>query len=150
MLAGVHACRRGNVAPGKAVAVLGAGPIGALRLAPAPLFYRVCMLARRLACRDAPFLAALVCRLLAANSMWASSTFDQSSGHAGLVALMCAKAFGADAVAITDIKPDNLELATQLGADVAMHLDAATDPAQVPAGPAVTLRTCHPTPCPAH
>lgn len=63
---------------------------------------------------------------------------------------MCAKAFGADAVAITDIKPDNLELARQLGADVAMHLDAATDPAQVPAGPAgdparrtPALKVCH-------
>ncbi len=51
---------------------------------------------------------------------------------------MCAKAFGADAVAITDIKPDNLELAKQMGADVAIHLDPATDPALVPqaaAGP---------------
>ena len=28
-LAGLHACRRGQVAPGKSVAVLGAGPIGA-------------------------------------------------------------------------------------------------------------------------
>ena len=57
---------------------------------------------------------------------------------------MCAKAFGADAVAITDIKPDNLELAERLGADVAMHLDAASGPAQVAAGPAadpVWLRT---------
>lgn len=57
---------------------------------------------------------------------------------------MCAKAFGADAVAITDIKPDNLELARQLGADVAMHLDSATDPAQVPAGLAADPAQAHP------
>ena len=57
---------------------------------------------------------------------------------------MCAKAFGADAVAITDIKPDNLELAKQLGADVALHLNAATDPAQVLAGPAGDPAETHP------
>lgn len=32
---------------------------------------------------------------------------------AGLVTLLAAKAFGADAVAITDLKPPNLELAKQ-------------------------------------
>ena len=37
--------------------------------------------------------------------------------HAGLVALLAAKAFGADAVAICDLKPHNLQLAKQLGAD---------------------------------
>ena len=69
--------------------------------------------------------------------MWALLLLlGKLTGDAGLVALMCAKAFGADAVAITDIKADNLELARQLGADVAMHLDSATDPAEVLAGPA--------------
>lgn len=56
---GVHACRRGAVAPGKKVAIMGAGPIG-------------------------------------------------------LVTLLAAKAFGADAVAITDLKPANLEMARQV------------------------------------
>ncbi len=36
---------------------------------------------------------------------------------AGLVALLAAKAFGADAVAVTDLKPSNLRLARQLGVD---------------------------------
>ncbi|KAK9845478.1 hypothetical protein WJX81_007500 [Elliptochloris bilobata] len=53
------------------------------------------------------------------------------AGPIGLVALMCAKAFGADTVAITDIKADNLALARQLGADTALHLDPAAEPAQV-------------------
>ena len=45
--------------------------------------------------------------------------------------MMCAKAFGADLVAITDVKPDNLVLAGQLGADTALHLDPAAAPAEV-------------------
>jgi len=73
---GVHACRRGNVCPGKTVAILGAGPIG-------------------------------------------------------LVALMAAKAFGADSVAVTDIKNDNLALAEQLGADVCLNHQASATPAEV-------------------
>ena len=52
-------------------------------------------------------------------------------GGAGLVALMSAKAFGADAVAVTDMKPDNLELARRLGADAALLLEAPGDPAEV-------------------
>lgn len=73
---GVHACRRGEVCPGKSVAILGAGPIG-------------------------------------------------------LVALMAAKAFGADSVAVTDIKNDNLALAEQLGADVCLNPTASATPAEV-------------------
>lgn len=47
---------------------------------------------------------------------------------AGLVALMAAKAFGADAVAIADIKRDNLDLAMKLGADVALNPDKDAPP----------------------
>ena len=44
---------------------------------------------------------------------------------------MSAKAFGADAVAVTDIKPDNLDLARSLGADAALLLEAPGDPTEV-------------------
>ena len=50
---------------------------------------------------------------------------------AGLVALMAAKAFGADCVAITDLKNDNLVLAEQLGADVCLNPKASATPAEV-------------------
>lgn len=73
---GVHACRRGEVRPGKNVAILGAGPIG-------------------------------------------------------LVTLMAAKAFGADSVAITDLKNDNLALAEQMGADICLNPKASATPAEV-------------------
>ena len=44
---------------------------------------------------------------------------------------MCAKAFGADAVAITDIKPDNLDLAARLGADATVLLEPSGNPGEV-------------------
>lgn len=50
---------------------------------------------------------------------------------AGLVTLMAVKAFGADAVAITDIKRDNLDLAMKLGADVALNPDRDAAPQEV-------------------
>ena len=50
---------------------------------------------------------------------------------AGLVGLMCAKAFGADAVAVTDIKPDNLDLAARLGADATVLLEPPGNPGEV-------------------
>ena len=76
MLAGVHACRRGNVAPGKAVAVLGAGPIGAFRSPSAPLSCNMptCWPAAQL-CSDTPLLLALVCKLPAATSLWTASVY---------------------------------------------------------------------------
>ena len=52
-------------------------------------------------------------------------------GHAGLVTLMAVKAFGADAVAIADIKRDNLDLAMKLGADVALNPDRDAAPQEV-------------------
>ena len=95
----------------------------------------------------------LACQLLAwpsAPSMWSRLLLlDTLAGHAGLVALLCAKAFGADAVAITDIKPDNLELAKQLGADAVLHLEAATAPAQVLQALLLALRDCAPSSDPA-
>ncbi|KAK9807644.1 hypothetical protein WJX72_005195 [[Myrmecia] bisecta] len=42
------------------------------------------------------------------------------AGPIGLVALLAAKAFGADSIAITDVKQDNLRLATRLGASMAL------------------------------
>ena len=61
------------------------------------------------------------------------STTESSSspGHAGLVTLMAVKAFGADAVAIADIKRDNLDLAMKLGADVALNPDRDAAPQEV-------------------
>ena len=56
------------------------------------------------------------------------------AGGVGLVAMMCARAFGADAVAITDIRPDNLALAERLGAHAALHLDPAHEPEEVSNG----------------
>lgn len=50
---------------------------------------------------------------------------------AGLVTLMAVKAFGADAVAIADIKRDNLDLAMKLGADVALNPDRDAAPQEV-------------------
>ncbi len=50
---------------------------------------------------------------------------------AGLMTLMAVKAFGADAVAITDIKRDNLDLAMKLGADVALNPDRDAAPQEV-------------------
>ena len=50
---------------------------------------------------------------------------------AGLVALMAAKAFGADSVAITDLKNDNLALAEQMGADICLNPKASATPAEV-------------------
>ena len=44
---------------------------------------------------------------------------------------MAAKAFGADSVAITDIKNDNLALAEQMGADVCLNPDTSSTPAEV-------------------
>ena len=49
------------------------------------------------------------------------------------MALMGAKAFGADAIAITDIKRDNLDLAERLGADIALNPEAGMQPADVAA-----------------
>ncbi|PRW59528.1 Sorbitol dehydrogenase [Chlorella sorokiniana] len=43
------------------------------------------------------------------------------AGPIGLVTLLAAKAFGADSVAITDLKQPNLELAKQLGADATLQ-----------------------------
>ncbi|BDA45777.1 Sorbitol dehydrogenase [Coccomyxa sp. Obi] len=53
------------------------------------------------------------------------------AGPIGLVTLMAVKAFGADAVAITDIKRDNLDLAMKLGADVALNPDRDAAPQEV-------------------
>ena len=44
---------------------------------------------------------------------------------------MAVKAFGADAVAIADIKRDNLDLAMKLGADVALNPDRDAAPQEV-------------------
>ena len=44
---------------------------------------------------------------------------------------MAAKAFGADSVAITDLKNDNLALAEQLGADICLNPKASATPAEV-------------------
>ena len=44
---------------------------------------------------------------------------------------MAAKAFGADSVAITDLKNDNLVLAEQLGADICLNPKASATPAEV-------------------
>lgn len=42
----------------------------------------------------------------------------------GLVALVCAKAFGADAVAITDVRQEALDKARELGADHTLRIEA--------------------------
>lgn len=47
-------------------------------------------------------------------------------GIAGLMVLAAAKAFSASSVAITDIRPDNLPVAKQLGARHAMDQSQAT------------------------
>ena len=44
---------------------------------------------------------------------------------------MAAKAFGADSVAITDLKNDNLALAEQMGADICLNPKASATPAEV-------------------
>ena len=41
----------------------------------------------------------------------------------GLVALVCAKAFGADAVAITDVRQEALDKARELGADHTLRIE---------------------------
>lgn len=46
------------------------------------------------------------------------------AGPIGLVALLSARAFGADAIAITDLKASNLSLATRLGADAAVLIES--------------------------
>ncbi len=53
---------------------------------------------------------------------------DACVACAGLVTLLAAKAFGADVVAIADIKRDNLDLAMKLGADVALNPDRDAPP----------------------
>lgn len=58
------------------------------------------------------------------------------AGPIGLVTLLAAKAFGADCIAITDLKETNLELAKQLGADAALQASALA----VPADAAAALR----------
>ncbi|KAK9814757.1 hypothetical protein WJX72_011022 [[Myrmecia] bisecta] len=55
------------------------------------------------------------------------------AGPIGLMALLGAKAFGADDIAISDIKTDNLELATSLGASVAICQSRGASPADVAA-----------------
>lgn len=59
------------------------------------------------------------------------------AGPIGLVTLLVAKAFGADAVAITDLKPDNLELSKTLGADAACQVG----PTDAPEATASALRS---------
>lgn len=44
--------------------------------------------------------------------------FPPRAHATGLVTLLAAKAFGADQVVVTDLKPSNLELATQVGGTV--------------------------------
>ncbi|KAK9814629.1 hypothetical protein WJX72_009022 [[Myrmecia] bisecta] len=53
------------------------------------------------------------------------------AGPIGLVAMLGAKAFGADAIAITDVKQDNLELANRLGATMALCHSATATPQDV-------------------
>ncbi|KAK2076783.1 hypothetical protein QBZ16_005009 [Prototheca wickerhamii] len=45
------------------------------------------------------------------------------AGPIGLVALVCAKAFGADAVAITDVRQEALDKARELGADHTLRIE---------------------------
>jgi L-iditol 2-dehydrogenase len=49
------------------------------------------------------------------------------AGPIGLVTLLAAKAFGADAVAITDIKASNLQLAKELGANGVVQVEGEND-----------------------
>lgn len=49
-----------------------------------------------------------------------SKVFITGSGPIGLLNLIVAKAYGASKVVITDIKPDRLALAKELGADVTL------------------------------
>lgn len=49
------------------------------------------------------------------------------AGPIGLVTLLAAKAFGADAVAITDIKASNLQLAKELGANGVVQVEGKND-----------------------
>lgn len=103
---GVHACRRGSVQPGKKVAIMGAGPIGEWiwGCRDTPLRGRTALVDECLPSRlQASGLALGAARLHCESTVW----------HAGLVTLLAAKAFGADSVAITDLKQPNLEMAKQ-------------------------------------
>ncbi len=60
--------------------------------------------------------------------------------HAGLITLLAAKAYGADTIAVTDVKEDNLSLADTLGANVALLQQPHATTAQV----AEALRTALP------
>ena len=171
---GVHACRRGEVRPGKNVAILGAGPIGAscpavprprhLCLGCLPGTAGVGSPASRLQLHighHGPLPSTNTCTLQPAVLSLHKLATDRAEQHgqrqrqsldcanpacsssrgarearlmarcAGLVALMAAKAFGADSVAITDLKNDNLALAEQLGADICLNPKASATPAEV-------------------
>lgn len=53
------------------------------------------------------------------------------AGAMGQMSLQAAKAFGAAKVAITDVNPDRLKLAKQLGADYTYQVDKETDPVKL-------------------
>ncbi|EFN56178.1 hypothetical protein CHLNCDRAFT_30796 [Chlorella variabilis] len=53
------------------------------------------------------------------------------AGPIGLVVLLAAHAFGADAVAVTDLKEQNLVLARQLGASAALQVSPDQQPADI-------------------
>lgn len=55
------------------------------------------------------------------------------AGPIGLVTLLAARAYGADAVAVTDLKQPNLDLARQLGADLAQQTSVLEAPAAIAA-----------------
>lgn len=68
--------------------------------------------------------ASAVATLLSSAALGEAPTGSMLSLAAGLVALLSARAFGADAIAITDLKASNLSLATRLGADAAVLIES--------------------------
>lgn len=125
---GVHACRRAGVAPGVKVAIMGAGPIGAFRV-------QWCWCTTSQHALQRGFFCMQACNML-------QFAVDLTL-CAGLVTLLVAQAFGADAVAITDLKGDNLALATKLGATAAHCVQPGDSPADTAAALKAAVNAPH-------